>query len=101
MVVGPDTEALDPDAFPDHWRQGPIDLGVSYRWQPGEPDDGVTVDIPLAVLDDVDPSGFDWQVPGLRRELVVALIRTLPKARRRHVVPAPTYADAFAELGGL
>lgn len=97
MVVGSGTEALDPDAFPDHWRQGSDDLAVTYRWQPGEPDDGVTVTIPLAVLDDVDPSGFDWQVPGLRRELVVALIRTLPKALRRHVVPAPTYADAFAD----
>jgi ATP-dependent helicase HrpA len=95
MVAGPEQEALDPEAFPDRWRQGPWELAVSYRWVPGEPDDGVTVSVPLAALDDVDAGGFDWQVPGLRRELVVALIRTLPKARRRHVVPAPTYAEAF------
>ena len=97
MVAGPEAETVDPDDFPDRWRQGPVDLAVSYRWQPGEPDDGVTVTVPLSVLDDVDADGFDWQVPGLRRELVVALIRTLPKVLRRHVVPAPTYADAFAD----
>jgi ATP-dependent helicase HrpA len=97
MVVGPEAQALDPDDFPDHWRHGPVDLAVSYRWQPGEADDGVTVTIPLSVLHDVDPGGFDWQVPGLRRELVIALIRTLPKVLRRHAVPAPTYAEAFVD----
>jgi ATP-dependent helicase HrpA len=97
MVAGPEEDALDPEAFPDRWRQGPCELAVSYRWAPGEPDDGVTVAIPLAALDDIDAGGFDWQVPGLRRERVIALIRTLPKARRRHVVPAPTYAEAFEE----
>ncbi|MDQ2727610.1 MAG: ATP-dependent RNA helicase HrpA [Actinomycetota bacterium] len=97
MVAGPDALALDPDAFPDHWRQGSVDLAVSYRWQPDQPDDGVTVTVPLSVLDDVDATGFDWQVPGLRRELVIALIRSLPKAWRRHVVPAPTFAEAFGD----
>ncbi|MDQ6838951.1 MAG: ATP-dependent RNA helicase HrpA [Actinomycetota bacterium] len=97
MVAGPQGSDLDPDDFPDRWRQGHTDLAVSYRWQPGEPDDGVTVAVPLSVLDGVDGAGLDWQVPGLRRELVIALIRTLPKVLRRHVVPAPTFAEAFAD----
>ncbi len=67
-------------------------LGLSYRFEPGAEDDGVTVRVPLALLARLSPAGFDWLVPGLREELVTALIKTLPKAIRRNVVPAADWA---------
>ncbi len=78
-----------PGAYPDVWRQDDVQLRVSYRFAPSDPDDGVTIHVPLPVLHRVDPRGFDWQVPGLRAELVTALIRTLPKQLRRNVIPVP------------
>jgi ATP-dependent helicase HrpA len=95
-----DEEALDPDAYPDWWVQGDLRLALTYTWQPGEPDDGVTVTVPIGDLDRVDPAPFAWQVPGLRPELVVALLRSLPKALRRAVGPAPAVAAAFLEQAG-
>ena len=56
--------------------------------------DGVSVDIPLPVLNQVSANGFDWQVPALREALVIALIKSLPKAWRRNFVPAPNYPHA-------
>ncbi len=100
MLAGPDAAALDPTMFPDRWHQGDLSLAVSYEWQPGADDDGVTVSVPLAVLDRVNPTDFDWQVPGLRAELVVGLIRSLPKVLRRHFVPAPNVAAAFLDGNG-
>jgi len=87
--------AVDPRDFPDTWWQGDLALPVSYVFDPGAPDDGVTVDVALAILNRVTAEGLDWQVPGLRHDLVTALIRSLPKALRRSFVPAPDYAIAF------
>jgi len=79
--------------YPDEWRVSPeLALPLTYQFEPGAAADGVTVHIPLAVLNQVDAEGFAWQVPGLREELVTALIRALPKAVRRSFVPAPNYA---------
>ena len=83
--------------FPASWRQGDQRLSLAYRFEPGAPDDGVTAVVPLALLASLRPDGFDWQVPGLRDELLAALIRSLPKAIRRHVVPAADWAARFAE----
>ncbi len=80
--------------FPDTWRQGALSLPLRYRFEPGAADDGVTVEIPLPILGRVRPEEFAWQVPGLREELVVALIRGLPKQVRREFVPVPDYARA-------
>ncbi|MCU1359409.1 MAG: ATP-dependent helicase HrpA [Ilumatobacteraceae bacterium] len=77
----------DIDAFPELWYQNDLVVELSYRFEPGTADDGVTVHIPLAVLNRITADGFDWQVPGLRDELVAALIRTLPKDYRREMVP--------------
>ncbi|UFU06827.1 ATP-dependent RNA helicase HrpA [Ruania halotolerans] len=88
----PEQEGLDPDAFPDTWRQGDLTLPLSYQFEPGTESDGVTVHIPIAVLHQVRPDGFDWLVPGLIDELVVATIRALPKPLRRNLVPAPDVA---------
>jgi ATP-dependent helicase HrpA len=88
--------------FPARWRQGDQVLTLTYRFEPGAADDGVTVVVPLALLAQVRPDGFDWQVPGMRDEMITALLRALPKAIRRHVVPAADWGARFAEdLAGL
>lgn len=81
--------------YPNFWHQESLKLKLSYQFEPGENSDGVTVHIPIPVLNQVTPQGFDWQIPGLRHELVVSLIKSLPKSLRRNFVPAPNYADAF------
>lgn len=80
-------------AFPSTLRQGAVDYEVDYKFEPGDPFDGVTVNVPVPLLAGLDATGFDWLVPGLRLELVTELIRTLPKALRRSVVPAPDFAQ--------
>ncbi|MEK7424391.1 MAG: ATP-dependent RNA helicase HrpA [Actinomycetota bacterium] len=92
-------ETLGSDAvglhdFPTTWRHDDLDLAVSYHFDPGDAHDGVTVHLPLAVLNRVSDRGFDWQVTGLRGELVEALIRTLPKAYRREMVPLAEFVSA-------
>ncbi|QSX35447.1 ATP-dependent RNA helicase HrpA [Shewanella avicenniae] len=86
--------ALD---FPDVWQQHNLRLPLSYRFEPGEADDGVSLHIPVALLNQVDDKDFDWLVPGLREEKCVALIRALPKPLRRNFVPAPDYAKACVQ----
>jgi ATP-dependent helicase HrpA len=86
---------LDPDtAFPEWWRVGGVDVPLTYTTDPASDLDGVTVDVPLLLLDEAAGVGLDWQVPGLREELVTALVRGLPKEQRRHLVPAPETARA-------
>jgi ATP-dependent helicase HrpA len=86
--------AVDASAYPDHVEAGGLTLPLSYAFEPGRRDDGITVDVPVAALHQVDPTPFTWQVPGLREELVTALIKTLPKTLRRHFAPAPDHARA-------
>ncbi|GAA2459119.1 ATP-dependent RNA helicase HrpA [Streptomyces macrosporus] len=81
--------------YPDVWRQGGLRLRVTYQFEPGADADGVTVHVPLQVLNQVSSEGFDWQIPGLREDLVTELIRSLPKAIRRNCVPAPDFARRF------
>ncbi|WP_418642210.1 ATP-dependent RNA helicase HrpA [Vibrio chaetopteri] len=81
--------------YPNFWHQGGFKLKLSYQFEPGEDNDGVTVHIPLPILNQIDQDGFDWQIPGLRHELIVSLIKALPKTLRKNFVPAPNYADAF------
>lgn len=81
--------------YPNFWYQNGLKLKLSYQFEPGEDSDGVTVHIPLPILNQVEPQGFEWQIPGLRHELIVSLIKSLPKTLRKNFVPAPNYADAF------
>ncbi len=91
----------DEQEFPATWQQGDRTLSIAYRFEPGAPDDGVNIVVPLALLAETTAEGFDWQVPGLREELVTALLRTLPKAIRRHVVPATDWGVKLAaEIAG-
>ncbi|MER7213601.1 ATP-dependent RNA helicase HrpA [Streptosporangium sp. NPDC000239] len=78
--------------YPDVWRQGGLRFPLTYQFEPGTDADGVTAHIPLSLLNQVNVEGFDWQIPGLREELLTALIRSLPKHIRRNFVPAPNYA---------
>ena len=97
LLVG--EAGIDRDALPDEWRQGDIALPLTYRFEPGSEADGVTVNVPLKALAQLRPDGFDWLVPGLREELVIALIRSLPKELRRPLVPIPeTAAQVVAGL---
>ena len=88
-----DFHEVTEESFPDHWRKGSIDYELTYKFEPGDPLDGVTVMVPIPMLAGLDTEGFDWLVPGLRLELVTELIRSLPKALRRTVVPAPEFAE--------
>ncbi|GAA0264558.1 ATP-dependent RNA helicase HrpA [Cryptosporangium japonicum] len=81
-------------AYPDFWDADGARLKLTYQFQPGTAADGVTVHIPLAVLNQITPDQFGWQVPGLRQDLVTAMIRSLPKEIRRNFVPAPDVARA-------
>ena len=99
-LLDPAAGPVDGEAFPTTWRQGERSFDVTYTFGPGADDDGVTVHVPLAALNEVRPAGFDWQVPGHRLDLVTALVRSLPKGVRRRLVPAPDRArEALAGIG--
>ena len=95
FLINDDAEQVSKLDFPNFWHQGNLKLKLTYQFEPGTDADGVTVHIPLPLLNQVEMTGFDWQIPGLREELVVALIKSLPKSYRRNFVPAPNYAQAF------
>ncbi|MFD9221457.1 ATP-dependent RNA helicase HrpA [Streptomyces sp. NPDC060064] len=97
MLINEKAGSVTKDDYPDSWRQGALKFRVTYQFEPGADADGVTVHIPLQVLNQVTSEGFDWQIPGLREDVVMELIRSLPKPIRRHYVPAPNYAKAFLE----
>ncbi|MDO5619707.1 ATP-dependent RNA helicase HrpA [Kocuria sp.] len=112
-LLDSDTQDWDDAAFPRQWRQptdgGELSLDLEYTFAPGtapggtahsrqaaqrsaHPADGVTVRVPVLFLNQLNPEPFTWQIPGLRTELVTALIKSLPKAQRKNVVPAPDVA---------
>jgi ATP-dependent helicase HrpA len=100
---------LDTGGYPEVWTSESAGRGgggqgnglaLSYAFEPGSQADGVTIDLPLKTLNQASPAEFSWQVPGLRLELVIELIRSLPKALRRELVPAPDLArEILANLG--
>ncbi|MFI0964478.1 ATP-dependent RNA helicase HrpA [Streptomyces sp. NPDC021080] len=97
MLINDRAGAVSKDDYPDSWLQGRLKFRVTYQFEPGADADGVTVHIPLQVLNQVTDDGFDWQIPGLREEVVTELIRSLPKPIRRNYVPAPNFAQKFLE----
>ncbi len=97
-LVSDDAAVLSALDHPDVWVQGDLQLPLTYQFEPGSDADGVTVHLPLDVLNRVSSDGFDWQVPGLRLELVTALIKSLPKPLRVRCVPAP---DTAAHVLGV
>ncbi len=84
---------VDPQNFPAVWTQGEFDLPIKYHFQPGRYSDGLTIDVPITVLPQLQDQGFDWLVPGLLPELILTTIKCLPKNVRKHLVPAPDTAN--------
>ncbi|MFC0434160.1 ATP-dependent RNA helicase HrpA [Kutzneria buriramensis] len=100
MLVNDSAGGITEADYPDHWTQGGVQLPLTYRFEPGRRDDGVTVRVPLPVLGQVDGDGLAWQIPGLRLELVTSLIKSLPKQLRKNFVPVPTFAKAVVDRIG-
>ena len=94
LLVSDSADAVSADDYPQTWEKNGITLPVTYQFEPGAAADGVTVHIPLDVLNRVDDDGFDWQVAGLREDLSIALLKSLPKPTRRNFVPTPDHARA-------
>ncbi|HEX8629751.1 MAG TPA: ATP-dependent RNA helicase HrpA, partial [Catenuloplanes sp.] len=94
LLVNQGRGAVSAADYPDAWEYDGLRLSLSYQFEPGTEADGVTVHVPLALLNRVDAEDFGWQVPGLRRDVLIALIRGLPKALRTNFVPVPDFADA-------
>jgi len=88
------------EQFPDDWLAAGKHFGLAYRFDPGHPADGVSLVVPLELLNTLNAAHLSWQVPGLRRDLVVELMRTLPKPLRRALTPLPQFADAAVESLG-
>ncbi len=93
LVKGQD-DHVPLDDFPTEWQQDDLIFGLSYVFDPGAANDGVTVHISLAVLNQVEPVGFEWLVPGVRLELMTSLLKSLPKTLRRELVPLSDFAQA-------
>lgn len=94
-LIAGETEHITENDYPEFWRQGNLRLPLTYHFEPNAVDDGVSVNIPLGVLNQVKPEGFDWHIPALREERIAHLIKSLPKALRRNFVPAPNFAGAI------
>ena len=90
-------EGSEEDRFPKYLALGDARLPLHYRFEPGSEDDGVTLDVPLHLLNALDPVRLGWLAPGFVADKAAALIRSLPKAMRRNYVPAPDFARAFFE----
>lgn len=94
LMIGSESEAA---RFPPYLKLGDARLAVKYRFEPGAPDDGMTVAVPLHLLNALDPAQLSWMAPGFVMDKAAALIKSLPKTLRRNFVPAPDFARAFHE----
>ena len=98
----PETITLTPSPAGEGRGEGnAVQLPLKYRFEPGHPLDGVTVTVPLALLNQLDPTSTDWLVPGILREKITYLVKALPKAFRRVCVPVPDFVTAFLEQAAV
>ncbi|GAA3639776.1 ATP-dependent RNA helicase HrpA [Kineosporia mesophila] len=97
MLFAPEAPQVAAEDYPAAWRAAGLDLKVTYQFEPGTAADGVTVHLPLAALNQVREQDFEWQIPGLRTELVTELIRSLPKPIRKGLSPAPDRAKGVLD----
>lgn len=98
LLIRPEAAAsLQAGGRPSRWRQGDLELALSYKFAPGEADDGVTVHVPIEDLPRLRAAGFEWLVPAMRLELITALLRALPKDQRRALAPVADVAQDVLE----
>jgi ATP-dependent helicase HrpA len=96
MLTHDNADEVRAEDFPETWQQGGgLTFPISYHFEPGAAEDGLTIDVPVATLNRVGADDFSWNVPGARLELVTSLIRSLPKSLRVSFVPAPDKAREF------
>ena len=95
MLTHDTAEEISAADYPEQWEAEGLTFPISYHFEPGAADDGLTIDVPVATLNRVEADDFSWNVPGLREELVTSLIRSLPKSLRVSFVPAPNKAREF------
>ncbi len=96
MLTHATVEQISAADYPEQWESDEgLTFSISYHFEPGTADDGLTIEVPVATLNRVEADDFSWNVPGLREELVTSLIRSLPKSLRVHLVPAPNTAREF------
>ncbi|GAB6983493.1 ATP-dependent RNA helicase HrpA [Nocardioides pyridinolyticus] len=100
MLTHDTAEEISAADYPEEWHAAGsggdgLTFPISYHFEPGAADDGLTIEVPVATLNRVDADDFSWNVPGLREELVTSLIRSLPKNLRVNFVPAPNKAREF------
>ncbi|MEU4428788.1 ATP-dependent RNA helicase HrpA [Actinoplanes sp. NPDC024001] len=96
-LVNAGRDTVDPSAFPDAWLAGGVKLPLTYEFEPNSHADGVTVRVPLDLINKLDADDFGWSVPGFRKEVVISLIRALPKQLRTAFVPVPDWAEAVLD----
>ncbi|MEE9416773.1 MAG: ATP-dependent RNA helicase HrpA [Acidimicrobiales bacterium] len=94
-LLDPGEFKVDDQQFPEVWTIAGLDLLLTYEFAPGSDRDGVVVNLPVGSLDKLDASQFEWNVPGTRAELIIEVIRSLPKQLRRSFVPVPDTVAAI------
>ncbi|MDX1657103.1 MAG: DUF3418 domain-containing protein, partial [Candidatus Competibacteraceae bacterium] len=97
LLLAREADEIDGRRFPDFLNINGMELPLEYRFEPGDPYDGVTVTVPLAALNQLDPRRLEWLVPGLLEARMAALLKGLPKSWRRHFVPVPDFARALRQ----
>jgi len=97
LVLAGDDETVSENAFPESLEFGNVTLPLEYHFSPGAVDDGVTLVVPVALINRIEPQRCEWLVPGMLEDKTVALIKSLPKNLRRNFVPAPDYAKSCIE----
>jgi ATP-dependent helicase HrpA len=92
-----DADGITIEYFPKTMEVGGVKLALTYHFEPGAPRDGVTLAVPVYLLNQIDEKKMEWLVPGMVKEKVAALLKTLPQKFRRHFVPLPEWGAKFAE----
>jgi ATP-dependent helicase HrpA len=96
-LLDPSIGPLDADAYPEQWVHGDVAVPLRYELDPGTDSDGVVAEIPTSLLDRVDAGALQWNVPGLRAELLDSLVRSLPKRLRKLLHPIPNTVTELVE----
>ena len=92
-----DAAGITTDVFPKKVSWQGVEMALDYHFEPGSLRDGVTLTVPLFALNRIDPVRCEWLVPGMLKEKVHLLLKSLPQKMRRHCVPLPEYAAGFVD----